>query len=288
MNIYKDHNRMTNVELHDYHKRVQSRRNFWIAVPWVVGTGGFLMCCLAGWSTYPQVMMSASSGYHASTEVFGIITWALFAILTAFLPLESGERRFAPAILMGAYDLILLLFGRIDIAGLLMAVYYVGAAFALEPIRKELQFLRSHPRYPFLDRFEQDDIVEQKVAEFYQDSPTMQREIKRANKPAPRVYDSSMTDEVLSNLPKRHIEEVHIKHGYFDEPEQTYTDDLANAGEPVDRLSRKEIFEEPEQLYSDKIINPHRSVDVLAQPENYFDEIDEGFKGDITKAETDE
>ncbi len=256
MNIYRDHNKMTNAELYDYHKRVLSRRNLWIAVPWVVGTGGFLMCCLAGWSTYPQVMMSASIGYHASTEVFGIITWALFAILTAFLPLENGDRRFAPAILMGAYDLVVLLFGRIDIAGLVMALYYVGAAFALEPIRKELHFLRAHPRYPFLDRFEQDELREKLVSEYYENSPQMQK--MQQKKPAARVYDPSMTDEILSTLPKRHIEEVHINRGYFDEPEQTYTDDLANQPENIDRLSRKEDFEEiSEEFEGDFKVNGH-------------------------------
>lgn len=255
MNIFNDYKRMKNAELRDYHKRVQSRRNFWIACPIIVGTAGFLLCCLSGWGTYAEVMMNASGGYHASTNVFGMFTWILFAVLTGFLPLESDERKFAPAILMGAYFVLLLLFGRLSVAALLMVCYYVGAAIALKPIRSELEFLRSLPNYPFLDRTEMDEEVELKVQKYYENSPTMQREMKKSKAKAPRVYDSSMTEEALSTLPKKHIEEIHINRGYFDEPEQTYTDKLANDPGYIDRLSRKENFEEPEQGFNDKVIN---------------------------------
>ena len=261
MNIFTEHTKMTNAQLHDYHMRVQARRDFWLAVPIVVGVVGILFFCLTGWSTYPQVMLNAGSGYHVSTEFFHIFTWILFVVLTPFLPLERTERKFAAPILMGAYVFVLLLFGIIEIAGILMALYYVGAVIALEPIRRELEFLRSHPRFPFLERFDQDDLVEQKVAEYYTSElpeyPARPQKNKDGSsvQTGPRAYDPSMTEEVLATLPKKHIEEVHITRGYFDEPEQTYTDDLVNQPENIDRLSRKENFEEPTQGFNDKVIS---------------------------------
>lgn len=261
MNIFRDHERMTNAELHKYHLRVQSRRNFWLGVPIVVGVFGILYFCLVGWTTYPQVMFSAGSGYHVSTEFFHIFTWILFVVLTLFLPLEGNERKFAAPILMGAYDLVLLLFGILEIVGILMALYYLGAVIALEPIRRELEFLRSHPRFPFLERFDHDDLVEQKIAGYYTSElpeyPARPQKDKDS-KPVPsgpKAYDPSMTEEVLATLPKKHIEEIHLNRGYFDEPEQSYTDDLVNQPGYIDRLSRKENFEEPEQGFKDKVIN---------------------------------
>ncbi|MBR1723991.1 MAG: hypothetical protein IJ723_03105 [Ruminococcus sp.] len=253
MDIFTEHKRMTNAQLREYHRRLQSRRNLWLAIPWLLLVPAIIVYGLKGWSNYPMVMFGAGNGYHADPSVFGVITWIVFALLTIFLPLEHAERRFAPAILMGAYDLILLLFGAFPIDGLLMVGYYVGAAFALEPIRRELNFIRALPDFPFLERTEQDRFTELKVAEYYESSAQMQKQMKHSA-PA-RVYDPSMTDEALSTLPKKHIEEIHISRGYFDEPERAYTDDLANAAQPVDRLSRKEIFEEPEQVYNDKVIN---------------------------------
>ena len=243
MNIYTDHKYMTNEMLRRYHRQLQFRRNVWITIPWALLLPALLIYGIIGWSTYPEVMLYAKNGYHADPAVFGVISWILFAVLTVFLPIQDKNegRRFASAIFMGAYTLLRLLFGYFSPISLLMIAYYVVAPILLEPVRKELIFIRSLPGFPFFEREEQDRLTEESVAEFYE-KPSEKQTPEILSEPT-RDFASSEAEEAVSHLPQKHIEELYISRGLFDEPEQTYSDKLINEQER-DRLARQEQIDE--------------------------------------------
>ena len=274
--IYDRYKRMNFAELRKYLKDQRTIQKAYYAIPAVISVLMILGYCMRGWGTYPSMVdeMSNSKTIHANLTTFGIIDWIAVLLLIPLLPFEKTHIKFdfASGLLMTAYTLIrLLLIGNIDPWNIVFSIYFILAALHLRIVCKRIVFIKSLPDYPFSPAVELERQRELEVMKYSEQSQINQKLIKQEEKKV-----AGTLEEKMSALPKRHIEELHISRGNFDDTEDDYTDKLI--GEDLRDGAPAPEFEDTDKDYKEDFNTQDK---LTIERRERIDEIDGGFEGDF-------
>ncbi|MCR5121894.1 MAG: hypothetical protein K6B74_05680 [Ruminococcus sp.] len=276
--IYDRYKRMNFAELRKYLKDQRKIQKLYYALPAVLSVLKIFGYCMQGWSTYPSMVdeMSNNGTIHANLTTFGLFDWVVVLLLIPLLPFEKTHIKFdfASPILMTAYDVLkLLLVGAESFDPMLFGVtiYYILAALHLRVICKRIVFIKSLPDYPFSPAVELERQRELEVMKYSEQSQKNQKLIKQEEKKV-----AGTLEEKMSALPKRHIEELHISRGNFDDTEDDYTDKLI--GEDLRDGAAAPEFEDTDKDYKEDFNTQDK---LTIERRERIDEIDGGFEGDF-------
>ncbi len=258
-------------ELREYYAMLRRRQKLWYSVPYIVGAFGALFSIMGVTGLFTiQLFGSLLTGMIARATI-DLVTWILIILAAVLLPIEHTERYMAsPIIMLGITLASLVLFGTVSIPAFTATCYYIAAAVFMKPIAEQILFMKDLPDFPFLERVELERMEYERTLLYSEKANQTLAKDKMPKKPH-EEYDGSQQKELLDTLPKRHLEDFHIKHGEFDEPEAEYTDDLANADpnayrEDVDFEEPDKGFNEIKRSYSEDDLEHHEIEETNADP----------------------
>lgn len=275
--IYSHHKFMTFKQLREYYAMLRRRQKIWFSLPFFFAVAGILFTSISmGASLTAQLFDGPMTGILANNTI-DMATWVCIMLCVPFLPVEHTERFVAAPVLMGAFTLIpFVLFGSVSVVAVIMVCYYTVAAVLMKPIAEQVLFMKQLPDFPFLERVELERMEYERTLLYSEKANQTLAKDKMPQKPH-EEYDGSQAEELLSQLPERHLEDFHIKHGEFDTPEDEYTDKLSGSDGEAEREMPE--FDDPDDGYEEAVHN------FDAENERYrdLDEAEEGFKDAVHK-----